>query len=236
MLLFSNSLEKNIIYNMNDSIPDYNLDTHIFVNNQALKILFADGYVSQAQILSTYQMKLNEGVVEIDKGMGKASHHYNPLTRTGLLKWPTAYNKCCEYTQKARTYWLKAQYEYGAFLLGAAAHLVQDVCVPHHTTCKVFGGHVKYEKWANRHKADYAVEKGGIYDLGSTPGEWIHSNALISMPYLKMVTANNPETNYDLASEILLKRAQRSTAGFLLFFLNTVTLGSGLKFQVINPS
>ena len=231
MLLFSNNSGKRFVYNRNNATPDDNLDTHIFINNQAIKILFADGYISQAQILRTYQVQLNEGALGVDKGMGKASHHYNPLTRTGLWKWPTAYDKCCEYIQEAKINWLNAKYEQGAFLLGEAAHLVQDVCVPHHTTCKVFGGHVKYEKWVKKHKADYAVEKGGIYDLGASPGEWVHSNALIAMPYLKMVTANNSEINYDLASKILLKRAQRSTAGFLLRFLNTVTLSSDSEFN-----
>ncbi len=221
----------NSIRQCNIITPSYGLkgysETHFFINNRAIQILFSDGHYHCAEILKKFHLQLDEGSIWVDKGIGSASHHYNPITGTGLWMWPNAYKKCNDYIQEAGLFWLNAKFDKSIFLLGAAAHLVQDLCVPHHATCNMFEGHLKYERWTKRHKERYSVIYGGSYDIGKTPGEWVSRNALFSMPYLNMVTPGTPDTDFDNASEILLKRAQRTTAGFFLYFFNLVNKFKG---------
>lgn len=105
------------------------------------------------------------------------------------------------------------------FFLGATLHLVQDLCVPHHASCNIFSGHKDFEQWAEKRKHDYKVDSGGIYGISDKPEEWIAENAKLAKSYYQLLL-NGSDNDYHQATEILLPRAQHTTAGFLLHFYN----------------
>lgn len=196
--------------------------THFFINARAIQILFLDGHQFAARILNKYKSDLNNGCSSADRGVRSVCHHYNPVTGAGLWKWPSAYQKCNDYLTQAKLLWLNGKFNDAIFWLGAAAHLVQDLCVPHHAACSLFEGHLDFENWIEKHKEQYAVFDGGIYDLGKTPGEWVSQNACFSMAYLNLICPESPVKDFDRAGDILVKRAQRTTAGFFLYFFQMV--------------
>ena len=105
------------------------------------------------------------------------------------------------------------------FFLGAATHLLQDVCEPHHASCRFRMGHRDYEKWVQEHKEDYLVDSGGVYKKSRDPVQWLKNCARKSYTFLELVKENNL-TYYRQAATSLLPLTQRVTAGFWLNFLN----------------
>lgn len=191
--------------------------THSFINEQGRQILFNDGYKKAAQLFYLFSTQLNDGVVWIDKGLNSACHHYDPDTGTGMWLWPSAAEKCSELFKKALKLWQNKKHASAMFFLGAAMHLIQDVCVPHHASCKIFDGHLEYESWAEKRKNNYKVDSGGIYEIAGKPEEWITENARLAKEYYFLVSDCSSK-GYHQATEILLPRAQSTTAGFLLYF------------------
>ena len=112
--------------------------THEFYNHQALTILQNDGFELDAQFLTTYITELNAGVYWADKGWRNVSHYFEPLSGKGLWQFATAIETFHSYYQQGINSMSRKNYPHAVFLLGAAAHLMQDLCVPHHTRSKLF--------------------------------------------------------------------------------------------------
>ncbi|MBM7854121.1 phospholipase C [Desulfohalotomaculum tongense] len=204
-------------------IDDTPGDTHIFLNNQAVKILYNDGYHKISKYLRNYLQDINRGVLWADKGWKNFSHYLNPYTGKGIWPWPNAKSECNYYFKKTIKYWQKGLLDKCMFYLGAAVHLVQDMCVPHHARGAALSGHSDYERWVQRHYMQYAVNHNGLYNAANSVDEWININAKLSWAFFPQVCKETPEANYHRATSILLTRAQRSTAGFMLYFMNTIT-------------
>jgi len=162
---------------------------------------------------------LENGVVWVDKGLKSACHYYDPDTGTGMWLWPNAAKKCAEFFYKSLNLWQRKKHAMAMFFLGAAIHLVQDVCVPHHAANKMFNCHLEYENWVEKRKENYKVDRGGIYEIYVKPEEWISENARLAKGYFHFV-GNSTQGGYHKATEELLPRAQCTTAGFLLNFYN----------------
>lgn len=197
-------------------------DTHIFCNEQGRIILFNDGYEACARLVERFMKFLNKGVVWADRGLRSTTHHFDPQRGTGVFSWANAAQKCEQYFKKALSFWQQGKLHKAFFMLGAAAHLVQDACVPHHACCQLFDGHLDYERWVKARKEHYRVNAGGIYHLGRTPEEWVVANARVAREFYGLVNSQANKDGYHRATEVLLPRAQRSTAGFLLFFCRLV--------------
>lgn len=194
--------------------------THNYCNEQAAIILNTDGYTRAAHYINCYMKDLNQGVAWADRAWKNSSHFFNPSTGKGFWRWPNALLECHLHFHRAQKEWENRHHNKAMFYLGAAAHLVQDLCVPHHVHGDLFNGHKDFENWAEANRNFFAVNSGGIYKLGETPGAWVAANALFSGQYYPLVAENSKQINYPLAAKILLSRAQRTTAGFLLFYLN----------------
>lgn len=101
--------------------------------------------------------------------------------------------------------------------------MVQDLCVPHHSNNVLLGGHQRFEKWAAAHAEDYSVTKHGLYDDSiSDPGKWVVNNAQASFD-LYSFTNSNSFRDCHLATKILLPLAQKTSAGFFLYFLESAS-------------
>lgn len=196
--------------------------THDFCNLQARHILHNDGYSEYAQILDKFLNHLNGGVKWADQGLRNTAHFYQPDLSKGLPACRDARMECEYHWQKAMKSWRKGKYERAFFYLGAAVHLVQDLCVPHHAKGILLDGHQEYEDWAEANCHKYRVRDRGIYHLGQHRFEWIQSNAKLADGFMSLVSSGASELDYNQATLVLLPQAQRTTAGFIVYFLQSM--------------
>lgn len=192
--------------------------THEFLNRQAIIILNNDGFTHCAKFLQRFLTELNAGVQWADKGWKNVSHYYEPLTGKGLWQFATALDSFSVYFRAALTSARQHDFAKTAFLLGAAAHLLQDLCVPHHARARLFSGHKEYESWVKINHAAFAVDSQGLYPDNNDPYRLLISNALAAADYLEWLTEEN-YTRFHTVTTHLLPLAQRTTAGlFARFF------------------
>lgn len=169
----------------------------------------------QPNLFNLFNKRLESGVVWVDKGMKSACHYYDPDNGTGMWMLPSAAEKCAGFFYKSLGLWQRKKHAMSMFFLGAAIHLVQDVCVPHHAACKMFNNHLDYEHWAEKRKGNYLADSKGVYGISNKPEEWIMENARVAKKYYHMVEKGT-KGGYHMATAELLTRAQITTAGFLL--------------------
>ena len=186
--------------------------THEFLNRQGIIILHNDGLEHYAGLLHHFLTELNNGVYWADHGWKNVSHYYEPPTGKGLWHFATALDSFSVYFEAALQRFRQHDTAGSIFLLGAAAHLLQDVCVPHHARAKLFSGHKEYENWVRIYHADFAVDRQGLYLTGKLPHELLIKNATAAADYLDWVTEEN-HTRFHTVTTDLLTRAQRTTAG-----------------------
>ncbi len=194
--------------------------THIYINQQALRILANDGWTHEAGFLARGQEALHAGVCRADGGLGCFGHYFNPRTGGGLLGYFPATAIMNHFFKRALRHWRGSQYSRALFYLGQATHLLQDACVPQHCHGTPGCGHGNYERWARQNRLQYGVEGGGLYRPGlQKASDWLVFNSQVAYEYLELVSHPEREADYDRATADLLPLAQRSTAGFWLYFL-----------------
>jgi phospholipase C len=205
-------------------ILDQPSPTHGFINTQALVILEQDGQDRQATRLRPYLTDFIAGCDWADTGWKNIGHMYDPLTGTGLKGWPSAPQLLREYWDQALQYYAQFDLQRSHFYLGAAVHLVQDLCVPHHAAKELFKGHKAFEAFARLHRDRYTTSKEGNYTLARTPEGWVTQNATYTQLHFSHCIRRNELSPALLDSAVgdLLPRAQRTTAGFISYFYQTV--------------
>jgi len=196
--------------------------THNFCNQQSGIILAKDGRADAAGIMKLYLPELNRGVHWADASWKSSGHFYDFRTGKGYGNWVNGAQECRLYYSMAAKYWRRNQHSKAMFYLGAAIHLVQDLCVPHHARNLLFDGHQEYENWAEANCQDFAVDCGGIYAVSSAPEGWVIANASVSGELLPKVDQSATEKDYREATAVLLPLAQRTTAGLMAFFYDRV--------------
>lgn len=200
--------------------------THELCNRQALVILRKDGFRHCAEIFEQYLGSMNEGVYWADEGCKNVTHYLDLKADKGLWHFPSAIGEFRRYFSEALLQARRRAWADAAFFLGAAAHLVQDLCVPHHASGKVFFGHKKYETWVERERGNYIVDRGGLYVEGHPTHQLLLINARLAAGFLDQVGNRATVNSYHLATEILLPQAQRATAGLFYQFYTAVGANS----------
>lgn len=198
-------------------------ETHIFLNKQGVKILHNDGYKKISRYLNHHLPEINRGVVWADKGWKNFAHYLNPYKSRGIWPWPNAITECNEYFKQALQYWRQGQILKSMFFLGSSVHLVQDMCVPHHARAVALKGHLAYERWVLQNHPSYAIYNNGLYNLTTSVSGWVKFNAKMAWRHFPNVCRNATEDMYHQSTKELLTMAQRSTAGFFLYFINIAT-------------
>lgn len=202
-------------------LVDQTSPTHGFINRQALAILKADGRRREADWLGWHIERFNEGCDWADAGWKNIGHMYDPETGSGLKGWPSAPQLVREYWELAARHRCEGDMGQAAFYLGAAAHLVQDMCVPHHAAARLFAGHKRFEAYAREHREQFGVRRGGIYQLATSPEGWVAENAAYTQSeYAHCLDGRVEPALMHRAVRDLLPRAQRTTAGFVAQFLS----------------
>lgn len=201
--------------------------THVFINRQALKILAADNWQAEADFLQANFLALQAGTCWADGGRGFTTHYFDPYTTGGLWKWASGAWACSRFFNRALESWRWGKRWRAMFFLGAASHLVQDASEPHHARCRARDGHSEYEKWVQAHKEEFVVTKGGLYRSHGHPVDWMRFNARTAYDYFWLVQRGRSTAQYRAATRELLPLAQRSTAGFWIYFLRRVSAVGG---------
>lgn len=196
---------------------DFGSDTHSFINNQAVLIMKNDNLAEASVLIHKNIEQINCGTLWADKGWKCFAHYYNPHSEEGLKPWPSALSECRNYFNLAVNFRKNRKIKKAYFFLGAAAHLVQDLCVPHHARCIAFNGHQKFEKWARKSFCHFRVNRGGLYQF-QTISELIQHNALASYALYDLVSSYDTR-KYSEAAAVLLALAQKSTAGLFYLFM-----------------
>lgn len=195
--------------------------THLYINQEALQILQGDGLTRQADFLAENLESLQRGVSWADSGWKNLAHYFNPDSGCGMNLWPGAAAECERYFSRALACWRRGQLRRSVFFLGAAVHLVQDLCVPYHAGAVPFSGHQVFEQWAEENRWRYRSEQGTCRRSGG-PAGWVAANAREALAYLPELLAGPDAAVFHRVTAAMLPLAQRTTAGFLVFFLEQV--------------
>ena len=195
--------------------------THLYLNQQALYIMRRDGLAREAAFLEKNLVHLQRGVRWADTGWKNVAHYLDPRSGRGITFWPGAAAECERYFARAAACWRRGNPARSLFYLGAAAHLVQDLCVPHHAGAVPFSGHQAFEKWAGERRFAYRAVHGS-YDRAATPGGWVTANAREALAYLPQVLNRLDGESFHRVAAAMMPLAQATTAGFLAFFLRRV--------------
>lgn len=187
--------------------------THLFLNESALAIMEHNGGRDEAALIRPLMAQINEGVLWADGGYRNITHFFNPLTRRGLWNLPSAADSFRQFFRQAMKYGQKANLAKAMFYIGGATHLLQDICVPHHSCNLLLSGHAEYEHWVEANLGEYPLIPGPETPV---PDENLLNmflkNALRSCEYSDLVTDKAGEDEYRKATGILLPLAQYSTA------------------------
>ncbi|WP_407308882.1 zinc dependent phospholipase C family protein [Desulfosporosinus sp. SB140] len=194
--------------------------THGHCLEQAYISLENDGKASVSQMLRPYHPLLSKGLFWADRGWKNVNHFYSHADRRGRIHWPGATAECQFYFNKA-LYYFPHDIPKSMFFLGAALHLVQDMCVPHHSLGIIFDGHKEFETWATQHCDKFKATKGQYLTFTHTI-QWIEHNARISETLFPLVALSKgaSESSYLKAAETLIPLTIATTAGFLDFAVN----------------
>ncbi|MBU2701003.1 phospholipase C [Sporomusaceae bacterium BoRhaA] len=193
--------------------------THWFINETALNMLAQLGYHQEVSFISPHLRSLQAGVSWADSGYKNISHFFNPATKKGIYGFASAACDFIHYINKATEKNKMGNIEDAIFYLGAAAHLLQDMCVPHHSTGWLFNGHKEYENWVEQNFMNYFIMPDSLEKHFKKPFQLFFSNALVSAECIHLVNKKNL-TNYHETTRLLLPLAEYSTAGLLHWFTN----------------
>lgn len=191
--------------------------THVQCLKQAYIVLKSDGKEDTASLFKAYHSMLAKGLYWADRGWKNVNHFYSHPDKQGITSWPGATAECQYYFNKAFIYFPK-NVNKGMFFLGAALHLIQDMCVPHHALGILFDGHKEYETWATQNWDRFSTPCGAYLEF-SHPAQWIEHNASLSKPLYPLVSQKEAcsEESYHRASEVLIPLTIATSAGFLDF-------------------
>ncbi|MGI6704499.1 MAG: zinc dependent phospholipase C family protein [Clostridia bacterium] len=195
---------------------------HQFFNSQAVEILRNDGYENYANIIEFYSKDLDRGVNWADIGWKNITHYFNPDTGKGKLKFANAVDETVWNFNRAVRNWREGSHNRAMFFLGAAAHIVQDLCVPQHAANSISPGHRRYEQWAKKRFSRYTVCCGGNYGRFENPAQFALENARTAAQLRDDVKLSKGSKSFHRATEVVLPMAQLSTAELFHFFLQYV--------------
>ncbi len=238
-------------------VLDATASTHQWLMTRVPLILEADGHGGLADLLEGgYLTQMRLGSMRADETLWDSREHYmDPATHVGFLGFRSAGDLAAEQFSLAVSAWLAGDRKDAIYHLGWSTHLVQDLTVPHHARRTALDSHAEYESWVLTNQAAYGVDAGGLYALTgaphgvllntSDPFDWVDANAHVSYDLFPYVDgpAGDPGSDYDFAASAMLPLAQRTSAGFVRMFFDTVDLspptadgGSDLLLEAGSPA
>ena len=186
---------------------------HSFCTIQGIQILKNDHNDVLSDSLNQYIEIINRGNSWCDGGLRNIHHFYHPNTKNGIMGLSGADNELHINILKAQKAYRNSSLNDFFFNIGSALHLIQDLCVPHHSTGYLLRGHNEYENWVLDNYSSFSVFGDARYDFND-PLEILEHNAQTSIKYTELIF-NASSKNKIEATRDLLGLAQRTTASFL---------------------
>lgn len=202
--------------------------THQYCNDQALAILQDKGFIREGILLHRYYKQLQDGVVWADLNWKNIHHFLHPQTRRGFWHFSNAALDYLQCINTAMKYVRLGCMKEAIFYLGAAAHLVQDMCVPHHAKCQLFDGHKKYELWVEKNLQDFSFAQKDEIRF-SNPVGILFENGATALDLYSYVSAEASVEQYKKATEVLLPLANQSTVNLFCYFFTRVKKIMGIS-------
>ncbi|WP_019552253.1 zinc dependent phospholipase C family protein [Propionispira raffinosivorans] len=197
--------------------------THKVCNIEALQIIRENGYHEVACILEKNINSLQLGVTWADLEFKNINHFFNPITRKGLWRFSPAVYDFSVYLTKACRFVKNKDLVNGFFYLGASAHLLQDMAVPHHVCGHLFNGHKKFENWVQTHNNEFSSLQIELIPI-KKPLELLLNNAILATDFMPLVDENATINQYHFAAQALLPIAHSSSATLFEWFISTKIL------------
>lgn len=215
-----------LVNSVKKRIMETNCIVHKYIDYKAIDILNSDGYVVASTFLKKHIASINDGVKWADQDFKSTNHFYNIGKGRGLYGFSNALTECSKYYNSSINYYDAGDIEKSMFYLGAACHLIQDSTVPQHVNNKLLKEHRKFELWIiGKYMSNKSfVAENGLIKYKSIE-EFIRNNAeMANKTYLKYISIIQHEDRYYKIATTILKEAQRTTAGFMLFFFDNIEL------------
>ena len=212
-------------------IMETNCIVHKYIDYKAIDILNFDGYKVESLFLKKHIESINEGVKWADQDFKSTNHFYSIVKGRGLFGFSNALTECIKYYNSSINYYDAGDIKKSMFYLGAACHLIQDTTVPQHVNNKLLKEHRKFELWIiGKYMSDKSfIAESGLIKYG-TIDEFIRKNAeMANKTYRKYFKICNQDDRYLKIATTILKEAQRTTAGFMLFFFNNIELNKKIN-------
>jgi phospholipase C len=197
---------------------------HKFINNQAIIIIKNDGRLEAYEFLSPYINDINAGVVWADQDLKSSNHFFNPHRNLGLYGSSNAKILCYLYYKRALKEYCRGNNRKAMFYLGAACHLIQDLTVPQHANIRLLDNHRSFERWVINtylHHDEFRISERGIYLKTLRSYIYLNSKKAIST-YEKYSNLRNRQAKFYKIASIVLKLAQRTTAGLMFKFSDDI--------------
>lgn len=193
---------------------------------------------------NTYEWRLLKGAGDADGVLysqirDHLHNHWSHRGRQYIIGASAASNAEKAFDEAVRL-WNAGDRGNAVYWLGASLHLVQDSCVPQHGWFGVGVYHNPYERWVNDNQDELAVTDAGIYrsdfrvggghggeDWSSAhPRGWADECAHRAFANLPAATHPYPErpnpNDLQWATAVHVADVQRMSAGFVVFFFDTV--------------
>ena len=121
-------------------------EVHIFIQENALNILKANGYEGEYEFFKMYMPQVNKGLVWADQDFKCYHHFYNPKLQKGKFGYDdNALTVAKSYYNRSIKYLSIGNYERAMFYFGAACHIIQDLTIPQHAKGKLLDNHRQFE-------------------------------------------------------------------------------------------
>jgi hypothetical protein len=160
-------------------------------------------------------------------------HYLYPHSHAGYVRgFSDAGTKCVQLYNIAVSSWKKGKFKKSFIALGGATHLVQDLCIPFHTTNLALKKHIKFERWMSAHYLDVPVAlENGIYKFSPLQGHyndkspfgWVDYNAHNSSKYLPELLYAKNKSEYFKSLSIIIPESIKTSAGFLKLFVKKIS-------------
>lgn len=129
-----------------------------------------------------------------------------------------------DYYVKAVLLWRKGELRESLFYFGAALHLIQDVTIPQHVNVRLLDDHRQFENFVRRTYQYVHTFQAfqGAYVL-STIENYVKFNARTALKiYRRFREIEDDENRYYRTARCTLPLAERTTAGAMVLFYNTI--------------
>lgn len=195
--------------------------THVLLVKKALAN-FQAKHPLGAHHLAPYLEQISRGVLWADCDWKNCNHYYHPKLERGLWLFSNAASECAFYYTSAVKEWKAGRKERAALLLGAAAHLLQDVCVPFHTIPKLLLGHRDFEEYAEAHASAHLDSPFALDLSHQTIDTEVKNYALFSSQFLPLLLKEQSNVYHDVLKAIV-PAALKNTQDLYTRFVSDVS-------------